>query len=164
MATCSCHWLIMGKNENSIYCYLTADILTKVLQKCSWSSPLPHIHPKFDWLPWQPKGKLCEKNIKKSTPQEMCGGYSWNFAELSQIFASTKDCILLPLLKHFGCYGNLKFLLACNGKSESWDLLLSHSKYFDKSFTEMFVEWSSTKHIILDQTCQFDWLPWQPKC
>ena len=23
----------------------------------------------------------------------------------------------------------------------------------------MFVEWSSTKHIILDQTSQFDWFP-----
>ena len=26
-----------------IYCYLTADILTKVLQKCSLSSPLPNV-------------------------------------------------------------------------------------------------------------------------
>ena len=25
----------------------------------------------------------------------------------------------------------------------------------------MFVEWSSTKHIILVQTSQFVWLPWQ---
>ena len=31
----------MGKVEIGIYCYLTADILTKVLQKCSLSSPLP---------------------------------------------------------------------------------------------------------------------------
>ena len=33
----------MGKVEIGIYCYLTADILTKVLQKCSLSSPLPTI-------------------------------------------------------------------------------------------------------------------------
>ena len=58
---------------------------------------------------------------------------------------------LLPLLMHFGCYGNLNFPLTYDGKSENWDLLLSHCKYFDKSFTEMFVEWSSAKHIILDQ-------------
>ena len=64
---------------------------------------------------------------------------------------------------NFGCYGNFKFPLSYNGKSENWDLLLSHCKYFDKSFTEMFVEWLSTKHIILDQTSQFDLLPWQPK-
>ena len=30
----------MEKVEIGIYCYLTADILTKVLQKCSLSSPL----------------------------------------------------------------------------------------------------------------------------
>ena len=57
----------------------------------------------------------------------------------------------------------LLFLLTYSGKSENWDLLLSHCRYFDKSFAEMFVEWSSTKQIILDQTSQFDWLPWQPK-
>ena len=32
--------LIMGKVEIGIYFCVTADILTKVLQKCSWSSPL----------------------------------------------------------------------------------------------------------------------------
>ena len=32
----------MGKVETGIYCYLTADILTEVLQKCSLSSPLPN--------------------------------------------------------------------------------------------------------------------------
>ena len=35
---------------------------------------------------------------------------------------------------------------------------------FDKIFAEMFVELLSTKYIILDQTSQFDWLPWQPIC
>ena len=28
---------------------------------------------------------------------------------------------------------------------------------------EMFVEWSSTKHILFVQTSQFDWLSCQPK-
>ena len=36
--------------------------------------------------------------------------------------------------------------------------MLSHCRYFDKTFAERFVEWSSTKHIILDQTSQFDWV------
>ena len=39
----SFHWLTMGKVKIEIYCYLIADILTKVLQKCSWSSPLQTI-------------------------------------------------------------------------------------------------------------------------
>ena len=33
----------MGKVEIGIYLYVTADILTKDLQKCSWSGPLPPI-------------------------------------------------------------------------------------------------------------------------
>ena len=31
--------------------------------------------------------------------------------------------------------------------NENWHLLLSYCRYFDKSFTKMFLEWSSTKHI-----------------
>ena len=39
----SFHRLTMGKVEIGIYFCITADILTKVLQKCSWSSPLQTI-------------------------------------------------------------------------------------------------------------------------
>ena len=34
-------------------------------------------------------------------------------------------------------------------KNKNWHLLLSHCRYFDKSFTEMYLEWSSTKHTFL---------------
>ena len=34
--------------------------------------------------------------------------------------------------------------------------------YFDKSFTEMFLELSSTKYINFVQTAEFARLPWQP--
>ena len=37
------HVLIMGKMEIGIYYCVTADILTKVLLKCFWSSSLPTI-------------------------------------------------------------------------------------------------------------------------
>ena len=50
---------------------------------------------------------------------------------------------------NFGCHGNVKFSLTYNGKSENWDLLLSHCRYFDKNFTEMFFEWPSTKDTFL---------------
>ena len=39
----SFHILIMGKVEIDICFYVTADILTKVVLKCFWSSPLPTI-------------------------------------------------------------------------------------------------------------------------
>ena len=51
-----------------------------------------------------------------------------------------------------------------NGKNKNWHLLLFPCRYFDESFLEMFVKWSSTKHIIFVQTSQFDRLSWQPKC
>ena len=43
MSALSFHILIMGKVEIGIYFCFTADILTKVLLKCFWSSPLPTI-------------------------------------------------------------------------------------------------------------------------
>ena len=43
MVTYSFHRLIMGKVKIGLYFYLNADILTKVFQKCSLSSPLPNI-------------------------------------------------------------------------------------------------------------------------
>ena len=84
-------------------------------------------------------------------------------AKMSIILAFTKNCFLLLLLMYFSCYGNIKFSLTYNGKSENWHLLPFHCRYFDKSYSEMFIEWSSTKHIIWDLTSQFDWLSWQLK-
>ena len=71
----------------------------------------------------------------------------------------------------FHLYDSVKFPLTYNGNIESRPLLLSrryfdksfsHCRYVDKSFTEMFLELSSTKHEFV-QTAEFDWLPWQPK-
>ena len=57
----------MGKVKvGHIFC-LTADILIKVLQKSSLSSPLPNMNSvqavEFDWLPWQPQLLKNKKNI-----------------------------------------------------------------------------------------------------
>ena len=58
----------MGKVEIRIHCYLAADILRKVLQECSLSSPLTCMNSVqtavFDWLSWQPKCYICEKIFK----------------------------------------------------------------------------------------------------
>ena len=56
------------------------------------------------------------------------------------------------------CYGNLKFPKIYNGKSESRPLFLSDYRYFDNSFTVMFLE-----HMNLVQTAELE-LPWQTKC
>ena len=75
--TCSCHWLIMGKMKNDLYCfycYLTAGILTNVLQEYSFSSPLQNIifvqTSEFQCLPWQPKLLNLWKDLMKSSPQK----------------------------------------------------------------------------------------------
>ena len=59
----------MGKVKNEIYYYLIADIFTKILQKCSFSSSLPNIlnfvqTAEFDLLSWQPKGWIRVKILK----------------------------------------------------------------------------------------------------
>ena len=46
---------------------------------------------------------------------------------------------LLLLLMHFHCNGNVKFSSTYNRKSENMPLLLSHCRYFDKCFTELFL-------------------------
>ena len=63
----SFHRLQMGKVEIGIYFCVTADILTKVLQKCSWSSPLQTIwilSKLLVLIGWQPKCLIFEKNIQ----------------------------------------------------------------------------------------------------
>ena len=42
------------KSENVIYCCLTANILTKLYQKCFWSSPL-----RYTWLLPEPLNLIC---------------------------------------------------------------------------------------------------------
>ena len=37
------HWLILGKVKIGLYCFVTADIFTNILQKCPLNSPLPNI-------------------------------------------------------------------------------------------------------------------------
>ena len=58
-----------------IYCCLIADILTKKNTEMfiEWSSTKHTIFvvtSLFDWLPWQPKGKIYEKNIEKINSSE----------------------------------------------------------------------------------------------
>ena len=80
----------MGKVKIEIYFYLTADILTKVLQKCSLSSPLPNIWSWIWLVAMATQGINSQKHIQKSSPQQPLGGWSWNFAELFITLASTK--------------------------------------------------------------------------
>ena len=82
------------------------------------------------------------KNIKKIFSSEAIRGREMKLKLWRNVdnISFYKNVFLLPLLKCFRCYDKLKFPLTYNGKSESRPLLLSHCRYFGKSFAEMFLE------------------------
>ena len=51
-----------------------------------------------------------------------------------------KSTFLVNVALVFPLLWQLSFHLTYNGKRENWPLLQSHFRYFDKSFTEMFLE------------------------
>ena len=76
----SCHRLIMGKMKIGIYCYLIEDILTKVVQKCSLSGPLPTFYscPNISFLSVVMATEILNLKtiIKKLSHQKRHGGYN----------------------------------------------------------------------------------------
>ena len=81
------------------------------------------------------------------------------------ILASIKLLFLLSLLKYLVAMAtlNVRRVIMGKKKKKNWHLLLFHCRYFYKRFSEIFVEWSSTKHILFVLTSQFHWLSWQSK-
>ena len=131
--------------KNGIYRYLTAGILTNVLQKYSLSSPLPKIsclskpHNLIDCHGNQ-EAKFAKK-YSEIFSSEALRGMKLNLCRnVHNISLYKKDAFLLLLFMRFHCYGNLKFPLTYKGESENWPLLLCHCRYSDKHFTEMFLE------------------------
>ena len=120
IATLSFDWLIMGKVEIDIYFCVTADILTKVLLKCSWSSPLPTI-----WI------------LSKSLI--LIGGHgNWkaNFSKYSKIFLEAIRGMKLKLhinVYDISLYINCVFLIAvAHVFSLLWQLKVSIDLKWEK--------------------------------
>ena len=65
---------------------------------------------------------------------------------INYVFYCCCSCVFVAL----ATYGFHRFIMG-NGKSDSRSLFLSDYRYFDKSFTVMFLE-----HINLVQTAEFD--------
>ena len=77
-ATLNFHRLIMGKMKIDIFCYFTADILTKFFWKCLLSGPLPNIYflsKPLNLIGWHgnPKDQFAY-NIKKINSSEAIWG------------------------------------------------------------------------------------------
>ena len=84
-----------NKNSGGIYCCLTADILTKVLQNCSTKLSgfllnIPFLSKPVNLIGYHGKQKVSirEKIIETATPQKPYRGHSLNFSELFIAFAS----------------------------------------------------------------------------
>ena len=130
----------MGKVKSEIYCYLTADILTKVLQKCSLSSPLPSI-----WILSKPLNWIgCHGNQKDTFVKK----YSKIISDAirGMKLQLCRNVHNISLYKNFVLYCRCscafvamatKFPLTYNEKSESRSLL--HCRYFDSIFIYLFI-------------------------
>ena len=104
----------MEKMNIGIYCYLISDILTKLLQKCSFSGPLSN-HT-FLLLPLTLIGyhgnrkAKCAKTIIRNQLSRSYGGIKLKLCKIFSNISLYKNVVLLSLLKHFGCYhGNFKW-------------------------------------------------------
>ena len=141
MATYSCLWLIMGKLKIGIHWYLTAD----VLQKCSLSGPLKNTFfvetSSFSWLPSQPKGKNCQNMLKNQLLSSYLGNKAETFRTVSHnSLCKKKNIAFSAVAQAILLLWQLKVSIDLHENIENWDLLLSHSRYFDKRSAEMFVE------------------------
>ena len=95
------------------YCYLIADILTEVLQKYSLSGPLQNIP--FMLLPLNLVGYHGTEKNSRINSLEAVWGIKLKLCRIVSNISLYKSIVLLPLLEHFGCYGNLKFPLTYRG-------------------------------------------------
>ena len=134
-----------------LYFYLSAESLTNVLQKCSLSSPVPSIWILSKPLNWvgchgNRKAKFANKFSKTISSEAIRwgggrgGGVKLKLCRTVNNISLYKRDISFLCWLCFRCYGNIKFPFSFNGKSENLPLLISQSRYFDKSFTELFLE------------------------
>ena len=138
MTTLSFHWLVMGSVKVGLYCFLIADILTKVLQRCSLRSPLSNI-----WILSKPLNLIgCHDNRKdkfakiysKSISSEAIMRMKLKLCRHVCNISLYKNCVFIAIAHVLSVLWQLKHILTYNDKSESRSLLLSHCRYFDKTF------------------------------
>ena len=153
------HVLIMGKVEIGIYFCVTADILTSVLLKCFWSSPLSTI-----WI--LSKSLILTSgygNRKAKFSKQKTTKHSKIFFLEAIWGLKLKLCInVYDIILYIKCV----FIAVAHVFSLLWQLKSFHrfimgkvkvglcfylTRYFDKSFTVMFLE-----HMNLVQTAEFD--------
>ena len=141
----SFHRLIMGKVKIGIHFCVTADILKKVYRNDSGVvlyQPYEFCPNHWFWLVAMATERLnFQKKYSKIFFSEAIRGMKLKLRiDVFDISLYINYIFLLSLLMWFRCYGNSKFPYTYNGKSGNWHLFLCYCRYFDKSFTEMFLE------------------------
>ena len=108
----------MGKVKIEIYCYLIADILTKVLQKCSWSSLIFLLCKPYEFLSksliligchGNRNVKFSKEIFKNLLLRSHKGDEAETLHKYLCYYPLHKLCFLLLLPMWFRCYGNFKF-------------------------------------------------------
>ena len=124
-----------------IYCYVTAGILTNILQKCFLSSPLTNIS--FLSKPLNLIGyhgnrtaNLAKNKNKKIISSEAIRGIKLKLCRNLHNINRYKNGVFYCRCSCFHCYISIDL----QAKIENWLLLLTHCSYFDTSFTEIFLE------------------------
>ena len=132
----------MGNMKVGLHFYLTAAVLTKILPKCSLSSPLPNI-----WILSKPLnliGHHGNRNAKfveiKSKPisSETISGMKLELCRNVHNINLYKIMLLLLLLICFHCYGN-SINLQWENENETCHSLLSFSDILTKVLLNFYV-------------------------
>ena len=140
----------MGKNENwhllPSQCRLFYKTFTEMFLE--WSST-KHIFFVITSLIWLVTMATNRQNLWKNIQKPNSFGMKLKLCSIVSNISLYKIIVFyLLLLMHFGCYGNLKFPLTYNRKSENW----ARCGNFDKGYRN--VPW-----VVLFQTYKFC-----PKC
>ena len=127
----------------------------------------------FDWLSWKPKcknnnnkKKIKEKIKKKDTQilscQELYVIWGRNLVEIFTLLAFTDFVFIIKLMYLVKLPWQLRFSIDLQfGKLKKRHLLPGHCGYIDKTFTEIFLEWSCIIHIIVFLVLIFQLLQFQ---
>ena len=123
-------------------CYLTANIVTKVLQKCSLRRPLSNI-----WILSKPLNLIgchgnrmatemlnLRKQYSKIISSEVIRGLKLKLCRTVHNINLYKTCVFIAVAHVLSLLWKLKVSLTYNGKSASRPLLLFHCRYFDRTF------------------------------
>ena len=104
------------------------------------------------------------KNIKKNNSSEVIREIKLKLCRIFFIIlASIKLLFYCHCLSTLVAVATLNFHRLIMGKMKIGIYCNFSADILTEVFLEMFVYWSSTKHILSVQTSQFDWLSWQPK-